>query len=90
MRLVGATDKFIITPFYIQGILQGAIGGIAGLGILFCSYIIMCSGFNESISPFILFNIKFLSMKYFLSIILFSTLLGFGGGFLSLKFFFKN
>ena len=90
MRLVGATDKFIITPFYIQGILQGAIGGIVGLGILFCSYIIMSSSFNESISLLIFFNIKFLSIKYFLSIILFSTLLGFLGCFLSLGKFFKN
>ena len=47
MRLVGATDKFIITPFYIEGFLQGIAGGIAGLGILFLVFIFLSSGVEQ-------------------------------------------
>ena len=35
MRLVGATDLFIKTPFIIEGVLQGLIGSVLSLGILY-------------------------------------------------------
>ncbi len=38
MRLVGATESFIKSPFYIQSTIQGALGGMLGLGALFCTF----------------------------------------------------
>ncbi len=36
MRLVGATGLFIRIPLLLQGIMQGLIGSVIGLGLLYC------------------------------------------------------
>jgi cell division transport system permease protein len=38
MRLVGATERIIRGPFLIEGILQGTIGGIVAVGLLFGTF----------------------------------------------------
>jgi cell division transport system permease protein len=38
MRLVGATERMIRGPFIIEGVLQGAIGGLLALALLFGVY----------------------------------------------------
>jgi cell division transport system permease protein len=35
MRYLGATDIFIKVPFFIEGMVQGLVGGVLALGILF-------------------------------------------------------
>lgn len=89
MRLVGATDRFIITPFYIEGFLQGIIGGLAGLGILLLFFTLLSSGIDRSISSYPLFDIKFLSLRCAVLIIVCSSFLGWLGCYLSLKQFLK-
>ncbi len=89
MRLVGATDRFIITPFYIEGFLQGIIGGVAGLGILLLFFTLLSSGIDRSISSYALFDIRFLSIKYSVLILVCSSFLGWLGCYLSLKQFLK-
>jgi len=38
MRLVGGTELFVRGPFYVEGFLQGLLGGAAALGGLFLTY----------------------------------------------------
>ena len=38
MRLVGATEFFIRGPFYVEGLLQGLIGGLLASGALCGGY----------------------------------------------------
>lgn len=38
MRLVGATERIIRGPFLIEGFLQGTIGGVLSIGLLFALY----------------------------------------------------
>jgi len=40
MRLVGATERIIRGPFLIEGILQGTMGGVLAVGLLFAAYVI--------------------------------------------------
>ncbi|RLB85499.1 MAG: ABC transporter permease [Deltaproteobacteria bacterium] len=88
MRLVGATDSFIKAPFYIQGLIQGAFGGIIGLAALFVIFMFISSSVKQGLSP-TLFTIRFLSSGAFCGIILGSTFVGWIGCYLSLKQFLK-
>ncbi|HEX7831584.1 MAG TPA: permease-like cell division protein FtsX [Thermoanaerobaculia bacterium] len=38
MRLVGATERIIRGPFLLEGFLQGTIGGVLSIGLLFALY----------------------------------------------------
>lgn len=39
LKLVGATDWFVKTPFLLEGLTQGILSGAAALGILYLSYL---------------------------------------------------
>lgn len=88
MRLVGATDRFIKMPFYIEGILQGAVGAIIGLALLFIAFYLISSGVSQGFFPG-LFNIQFLSPAIIGMIVLSSMLVGWMGCYISLKQFLK-
>jgi len=88
MRLVGAADSFIKAPFYIEGIIQGALGGAIGLAALFVTFLIVSSNVQQSFAPD-LFTVRFLSIKVYGTIIFCSTCVGWLGCYLSLKQFLK-
>ena len=88
MRLIGASDSFIKIPFYIQGLIQGTLGGIIGLGILFVTFIIIASNIEHGFLPGS-FQIRFLPLVAFFSIVISRMLVGWLGCYLSLKQFLK-
>lgn len=85
MRLVGATEGFIKTPFYVEGLLQGFLGGGVGLVILLLGYLTISTGISENLATYIYTDIRFLSVKAILMILFSSTFLGWFGCYLSLK-----
>ncbi|MDY0131920.1 MAG: permease-like cell division protein FtsX [Desulforegulaceae bacterium] len=89
MQLVGADDRFIKSPFYIQGFLHGFLGGIGGLLILFLLFFIFSVNISQDLSAFII-KIKFMSLKSVFIILFCSTLVGWLGCYISLKQFSKN
>lgn len=88
MRLVGATDRFIKAPFYLEGIIQGALGGFIGLSVLFFIFIFISSNIEQDLYSG-LFTIRFLSLWAFCGIIFCSMFIGWLGCYLSLKQFLK-
>jgi len=85
MRLVGATETFIKAPFYVEGILQGFIGGVIGLVVLWGTFLTISSGIAQSLASYVYFDMHFLSIKTLLLIIFGSTFLGWFGCYLSLR-----
>ena len=85
LKLVGATDGFIQIPFFIEGIIQGFLGSVMSIVLLYIMYLIFLArvqalrfiGINSQ-------NMPFLPLKILLMIMLFSTMLGMFGSFLSL------
>lgn len=89
MRLVGATDRFIKTPFYVEGVIQGLLGGIVGLVLLYLAFVIVASNMGQGISP-VMLRIRFLPPIAILAVLICSMFIGWLGCFLSLKQFFKD
>ena len=88
MRLVGATDNFIKMPFYIEGLIQGALGAVIGLVMLFISFYFISSSVEQGFSPG-LFRFQFLSPTIIGAVLLGSMLVGWLGCYISLKQFLK-
>ena len=89
MRLVGATDGFIKAPFYIEGMILGALGGLIGLGSLFLMYVVLSSNVEDSLTDDS-FSLRFLPLEMVAAIMLSSIFVGWFGCYLSLKQFMKT
>ena len=88
MRLIGASNTFIKVPFYIEALIQGAIGGTIGIAALFVTYTLISSNLAGGVSSFF-FHIRFLSVGVSFLFILGSMTIGWLGCFLSLRQFLK-
>ena len=89
MRLVGATDNFIKIPFYIVGLIQGALGAVIGLGMLYFAFYFITSNVNQDFMPDLI-SLNFLPPTILCGILLGSMLVGWLGCFISLKQFLKT
>ncbi|QTA92936.1 cell division protein FtsX [Desulfonema magnum] len=101
MRLVGASESFIKDPFYIQSLIQGSVGGMIGLGVLFIGFkfvigdwIVDIWGWKLEMNPnfgFPIsdFQIRFLSPEICIGILAGSMFVGWVGCHLSLRQFLK-
>ncbi len=88
MRLVGATERFILAPFYFQSMIQGALGGVIGLVALLIMFMLIQSKI-QAVSVTGLVNLRFLSPGMLMAIVGASTLVGWLGCHLSLKQYLK-
>lgn len=68
IRLVGATDGFIRTPFIIEGLIIGALGGVLALAILY--------GINAVLSGYGVLDFQKLPLLYNLAIVVGGAVLG--------------
>lgn len=90
MRLVGATDSFIRTPFYIEGALQGFVGAVIALGVIYGCFHAFSNGIAQSsLFPLQVVRFSFLPAPYLLAVIVGGVLTGLVGSYCSLGRYFR-
>jgi cell division transport system permease protein len=85
-KLIGATDAFIRRPFFHLGFIQGALGGLAALGIVYLCMRIL----NRSIVELAQlygsdFRLDFFGLSDCLALLAFSAILGWLGAHMSVS-----
>jgi len=88
LKLVGATDWFVKTPFLLEGVIQGILSGILALLALFSGYLLLSTKKMYFLGLAVL-DFAFLPREYAISIILMSMLLGLVGSFIAVGRFFE-
>ncbi|NQT55912.1 MAG: ABC transporter permease [Desulfobacteraceae bacterium] len=88
LKLVGATDWFVKTPFLLEGVIQGMLSGILAILTLFSVYLFLCTKKMHFLGLGVL-EFIFIPHDYTLSIFLISIALGLGGSFIALRRFFE-
>ena len=88
LKLVGATNGFVKTPFLIEGSIQGFLGGSVAIIILFLGYMIVTSEVDLRIG-FGALDLIFLSPEFILLLVATSIITGFIGSTVSLGRFFR-
>lgn len=88
MRLVGADDNYIRIPYYVEGLIQGTLGGVLGLTLLSAFYLFLVNRMGQGGYAAVI-SIRFLPLSAGGSIIVSSALVGWLGCYLSLKQFLK-
>ena len=88
LKLVGATNRFVKAPFLIEGSIQGFLGGLTALVILFFGYLVAVPRIDLRIG-FASLDIVFLSPPFVLLLLLMSIIIGFLGSMISLSRFFR-
>jgi cell division transport system permease protein len=86
MRLVGTSWAYIRTPFLFQGVLQGFIGALLSLLILFLSFRIILWQINTATS-YGMITLQFLRIPQQFFTLIAGGLIGGGGGLLSIRRF---
>jgi cell division transport system permease protein len=84
MRLVGATEFFIRGPFYVEGLLQGLIGGLVASGALWGTYRLLHARSRGSLFSSVL-TLDFLNPRQVACLILLGGAAGLFGAVASLR-----
>ncbi len=88
LKLVGATDWFVKTPFLLEGVLQGISSGILAILTLLSAYLFLCTKKIHFLGLGVL-EFVFIPRDYTISIVLISIVLGLGGSFIAVRRFFE-
>ena len=85
-KLIGATDSFIRRPFFHLGFVQGALGGLAALAIVYLCMLILNRGILELAQLYGSdFRLSFFGFADCLALLAFAAVLGWLGAYMSVS-----
>ncbi len=87
LRLVGASEWFVKTPFLLEGMIQGILAGAFSILILFSGYFVLSTKKLHFLNLAVL-DFTFIPYSYVISILLISLFLGLVGSFVAVGRFF--
>lgn len=88
LKLVGATDWFVKTPFLLEGMFHGIVSGVLAVLALFLGYLLLSAKKIQFLDLAFL-DVVFIPNEYVLSMILISVALGLVGSFVAVGSFFE-
>ena len=88
-KLVGATDWFVKIPFLVEGTIQGLLGGLLALLVLFTAYSLLAMK-TVQLSGLPLIRLAFLPGQYAILLLVLSLFLGLLGSFITIGRFFRS
>lgn len=84
LKLLGATRSYIRSPFLIEGFIQGLIGGLIAVGVLYAIFEYFNRKFSQSA-----ISIEVFGLGYFILLIVLGISLGVAGSAISVRRFLK-
>ena len=88
IRIIGADEEFIKYPLFFAAVAQGFLGGIAGILMLYLAFALTIPNFaSETIFAF--FEIRFITLRFALTIVFCSMIIGWVGCYFSIRKFLK-
>lgn len=85
-KLIGATDAFICRPFFYLGLIQGALGGVAALAIVYLSLRVLNHGIRALARLYGSgFELVFFRPSDCLALLAFAAVLGWLGAYMSVS-----
>ncbi len=88
IRIIGADAEFIKYPLFIAGMAQGFFGSICGIGLLYAAFVLTIPGIPRD-TVFALFEIRFISGMFAITMVLCSMLIGWVACVFSIRKFLK-
>lgn len=88
IRIIGGDESFIKYPLFFEALAQGFIGGVAGILMLYLSFMLTVPNFAPD-TVFAFFEIRFISVKFSLTIVICSMMIGWIGCYFSIRKFLK-
>lgn len=88
MELVGARRGSIYAPYMLEGLGQGIMGAVVGIGLIFSVYLLISNAMTKSEMLQMVFpSFQFLSVAVLGGIVMAGALVGMGGSFLAVRRF---
>ena len=88
MQLVGAQRAAIYAPYMLEGLVQGVVGALLGLTLVFCVYLFLHDALTKTdLIQFVFPAFSFLSLKAAVFMVISGALVGMCGSFLAVRRF---